>query len=126
LENYGEINTEWGGGYTFSGETVLDFTGRKNKLLTLTLDVALEFNGIVQDIDFSAELPDGFNLSADGIISGIATSNIIGAYNIDVLHDDYKVKTITVNFRITDTDTVTVDVNTVGFKLGNKFLKIVV
>lgn len=125
LSNYASVAAAWGGGYSIIGSDSFDLNGKSGKVLTLQLDTALMYQGETLEVEYEAgRLPDGFSVSADGVVSGAAGSNVIGAYNVIVKWEDIVVKKITINFRITSIDYANVDIGTVGFKVGNKFIKI--
>jgi hypothetical protein len=127
LENYKDISLNWGGGYTVIGEDSFRILGKRNALLSKTIDVKLDFDGVEFDVNFvTDELPEGFTLSTDGVISGSSTVNVIGKYYVDIVRNNIIIKTVSVNFRITPNDMTIADVGDIGFKLGNKFIKIVV
>lgn len=127
LANYSSVPVNMGGGIVVSGSNQFELTGGINTLLQLQLDTQVSYNGQRLDIVFeSTKMPEGFTVSNDGIISGESSGNIIGAYTVLAKHDDYVLKTITINFRITRVGGTEMSVGIIGYKIGNKFIKITV
>lgn len=126
LDNYSDIDPEWGGGISINNQNSFELKGKINTLITLDLGEELQIDD-ADGFSFSAEsMPVGFSCSADGIISGITASSVIGAYYVDIILDDSVLKTLIVNFRVTSKEDVVVDIGTIGYKIGNKFIKVVV
>lgn len=126
LVNYNQISSDWGGGYVISGKNTYTLNGVLNEYFTLQFDTDIIGGPEKFDITYSANaLPSGFAVSENGIFSGSSTKIINGTFKIQAKWNNVTIKTINVTLNIAKESAVIVK-DTVGLKIGDKFIKIVV